>query len=758
MAALTTTPRPVNITLMKLRIILITISLMAFFSAWTGGYLYYSSIKTSAFDEANKQAISHMETIKGYLSFFLLENSNSVRALAGLKELSNALIRQDQFSLDESNFVLDVFTKNYQADVCYLIDRDGRTIASSNRNSRDNFVGQNYAFRPYFQQAIKGGPTDFLGYMALGMTSGKRGIYYSHPVYKERQDKPIGVVVIKAPINPIEREFAKEYEGRVLLTDPNGIIFITNHHEWAMHSLSKLSEEETRSVQSYQQFGEGPWPWTGVHLIDDSRATDRSGNEYLFHKIALENYPGWNLIFLSDINSILTRVRGPLIRVSGYLIITLCITFGLTVFFLYNKANHEINQRIKAEQALKRSHDELEERVEDRTLELTTTVEELRKEIGERKRAVQAFRVSEEKYRTLTDNLSVGVFRSTPGPKGNYIEVNSAYMRMLGFNEKSTLYSLSVYELYQNPEDRDKFSRKMLQDGAVKNEEIIFKRRDGTLFCGSVTAVVVKDDHGKVLHYDGILVDVTELRLAKEEAQKRREEIAHMGRVATMGELSASLAHELNQPLTAILSNAQAALRFLAGDRADLDEIREILDDIVADDRRAGKVIDRLRSLFRKGDCRKESVDINELINDVISLINTETKIRNVSIETLLEPGLSPVLADKIQLHQVVINLILNASEAMTDGGNSPGKITISTTITDEKMVKVSVRDNGIGLLEDSIAKMTEPFFTTKTDGMGMGLSINRTIIDAHMGRLWAENNSPRGATFHFTLPVHEKA
>ncbi len=742
---------------MKLRLILITISLMAFISAWSGGYLYYSSIKTSAFDEANKQAILHTETIRGYLSFFLQENLNSVRALSGLKELANVLESKNQSTLEETNFVLDIFTTNYQADVCYLIDRDGATIASSNRNSPDSFVGQNYAFRPYFQQAIKTGPPDFLAYMALGMTSGKRGIYYSNPVYKAERESPIGVAVIKAPIDPIEKEFAKEYEGRVLLTDPNGIVFITNHREWVMHSFSKLSTEDTNRIKSYHQFGEGPWPWTGVTLTGDSRAIDSSGNSYLFHKVTLENYPGWNLIFLSDIDSILERVRGPLIRVSGYIIITFCIAFGLTVFLLYNKANHEINQRFKAEQALKKSHDELEERVEDRTFELSRSVTELRKEITERQRAEQALRMSEEKYRSLTDNLSVGVFRSTPGPKGNYIEVNSAFMRMLGFTEKSKLYLFSAYELYQNPEDRDKFSRKMIQDGAVNNEELIFKRSDGTFFCGSVTAVVVKDDHGEPLHYDGILEDITELKHAKDEAQKRREEIAHMGRVATMGELSASLAHELNQPLTAILSNAQAALRFLNSENTDLDEIREILSDIVADDRRAGKVIDRLRSLFRKGDCKIESVDIGELINDVISLIQAETSIRNVSIETSLEPEVSTVLGDKIQLHQVLINLIMNASEALTDVDTHPGKIVISTEIAEEAMVKVSVRDNGVGLTEESIAKLTEPFFTTKPEGMGMGLSINKTIIDAHMGRLWAENNSDGGATFHFTLPIHEK-
>lgn len=729
---------------------------MAFISACTGGYLYYSSIKKSAFDEATKQAIFHTQTIKGYFSFFLNENLNSVKALSGLKELSNALSGTDERALMDTNSILDIFKTNYNADACYLVDRDGITIASSNRNTPDSFVGQNYAFRPYFKQAIKGEATDVSGYMAVGMTSGRRGIYYSNPVYKKGQATPIGVAVIKAPIDHIEKEFTKEYEGTVLLTDPNGIVFMTNRQEWVMHTFSKLSQAEVNRIQRYQQFGQGPWPWTGLELTDNSHAIDSLGNEYLFHKIAVENYPGWNLIFLRNIDSILQRVQGPLIRISGYLVFTLCTVFGLTVFFLYNKAHHEINQRIKAEQALKQSHNELEERVQDRTFDLSRSVDELRKEIADRKRAEEALRTSEEKYRSLTDNLSVGVFRSTPGPKGDYIEVNSAFRRMLGITKKSESYSLSAYELYQNPVDRAKFSHKMLQDGAVKNEEVIFKRRDGSIFCGSVTAVVVKDEEGKAIHYDGIIEDVTELMQAKEEAQKRREEIAHMGRVATMGELSASLAHELNQPLAAIMSNAQAALRFLSTDKADLDEIREILGDIVADDRRAGKVITHLRSLFRKGDCKRESVDINELINDVISLIKTETKMRNVSVDTVLDSNLAPIMGDKIQLHQVLINLIMNGSEAMTDLDNAPGTITISTTTADENMVRVSVRDTGTGLTEESLAKMTEPFFTTKTEGMGMGLSINKTIIDAHMGRLWAENNSDQGATFHFTLPIKE--
>jgi two-component system sensor kinase FixL len=224
-----------------------------------------------------------------------------------------------------------------------------------------------------------------------------------------------------------------------------------------------------------------------------------------------------------------------------------------------------------------------------------------------------------------------------------------------------------------------------------------------------------------------------------------------------MGELAASLAHELNQPLAAILSNAQAALRFIAGDSSNIDEVRDILEDIVADDRRAGEVIHRLRSLFKKGELERTEVDINELVQDVVSLIHNEAIIRNISIETMLENSLPHVLGDRIHLQQVIINFILNASEAMMEVDDAPRKILISTNKENELMIKVGIRDSGIGISEDNFNKIMEPFYTTKPEGMGMGLSINRSIIEAHAGRLWAENNPDKGATFYFTLPIYEE-
>jgi PAS domain S-box-containing protein len=340
---------------MKLRSILIALALLAFLSAWLGGYLYYVSLKESAFKEADRQAALHAETIKNHLSFFLRKNLNSVRALAGLKELRQALSKKDENSVAKTNSILDHFNDALRADVCYLMDRHGNTIASSNRKAADSFVGKNYAFRPYFQKAMKGDAGVYMAYMAVGITSRRRGVYYSHPVLGKGQGPPLGVAVIKVPIDLLEKDFSQAYEGVVMLTDPHGIVLLSNRSDWVLQSLWKLSREDMAQIEMTRQFGTGPWKWTGLDLEGETHAMDQSGNQYLLHKLEVENYPGWNLIYLTDTKAIFRRVSTPLIKISGYLILALCIFIGLAVFILFRKASHEIIQRRKAEEALRES-------------------------------------------------------------------------------------------------------------------------------------------------------------------------------------------------------------------------------------------------------------------------------------------------------------------------------------------------------------------------------------------------------------------
>jgi signal transduction histidine kinase len=238
------------------------------------------------------------------------------------------------------------------------------------------------------------------------------------------------------------------------------------------------------------------------------------------------------------------------------------------------------------------------------------------------------------------------------------------------------------------------------------------------------------------------------------EAQRLRQDLTHIGRVSTVGELTATLAHELNQPLTAILTNAQAGQRLLAADPVNLQEIREILNDIVADDKRAGQVIHRLRALIKKGDLEYAPLDLNEVVSEVAWLVRSDVVFRGVSMSLELAPDLPRVRGDRVQLQQVVLNLVLNGLEAMRESGAGDRTLVIQTAKEGAAEVKVAVQDSGIGIDETDVDRMFRPLYTTKPEGLGMGLAIARTIVDAHGGRLGAANNVQGGATFHFTLPL----
>jgi signal transduction histidine kinase/ABC-type uncharacterized transport system substrate-binding protein len=249
-------------------------------------------------------------------------------------------------------------------------------------------------------------------------------------------------------------------------------------------------------------------------------------------------------------------------------------------------------------------------------------------------------------------------------------------------------------------------------------------------------------------------LDITSRKRAEIEARRNLDEIAHMNRVAAMGELTASLAHEINQPLAAILSNAQAACRFLSGKSLNLAEVGECLADIIADDKRAGEVIKRLRELLKKGEFQASVVDLNEVVRDVIRLVGHDALLRKVSV--VFEPltGLQPVIGDRIQLYQVALNLIVNGLAAAAEQAQRDRWLLVRTAESNSGGVELTVEDSGKGIAQQDLPRVFEPFFTTKLEGLGMGLSISRSIVQAHGGRLWAENSAGGGAIFRCVLPV----
>jgi signal transduction histidine kinase len=257
-----------------------------------------------------------------------------------------------------------------------------------------------------------------------------------------------------------------------------------------------------------------------------------------------------------------------------------------------------------------------------------------------------------------------------------------------------------------------------------------------------------------------LLVQHAQRRRAEMQIQQQRAELAHAARLSTMGQLASSLAHEINQPLGAILRNAEAAEMFLHRDSRDLTEVRAIVADIRKDDQRAGGVIDRMRSLLKRQKLERTSLDVRELLEETLAIARSDARARGVQITIETPAGLPPVLGDRVQLQQVLLNLVLNAMDAMKNSSDKNGtsKIILGVEQDTEGKIEISVRDFGEGLSPERLPRIFEPFFTTKTNGMGMGLAISKTIIEAHGGVIRARNNPDRGATFSFTLPAERPA
>jgi signal transduction histidine kinase len=251
----------------------------------------------------------------------------------------------------------------------------------------------------------------------------------------------------------------------------------------------------------------------------------------------------------------------------------------------------------------------------------------------------------------------------------------------------------------------------------------------------------------------GTMVDVTERKRAEEARDRLRQleaDLAHISRVSTMGELTASLAHEIKQPIGAAVTNAEACLRLLDRDQPDLPEAREAMWEMVRDARRAADIIDRVRLLYQKGSPQLDIVDVNEVIRDMVIVLHNEANRHSVTMHTDLAEELPKVMADRVQLQQALMNLMLNGIEAMRD---TRGELSIKSQLADDSRLLISIADTGVGLPSEKIDKIFNAFFTTKSQGTGLGLAITRSIVESHGGRIWATANSGRGATFSFTLP-----
>ncbi|RLC74817.1 MAG: hypothetical protein DRI61_15980, partial [Chloroflexi bacterium] len=402
-----------------------------------------------------------------------------------MDELLNMLIRPDNRAQIKANKILDIYKAALQVDVCYLMNYNGTTIASSNRDAPDSFVGKNFAFRPYFQEAFHKAPAT---YLALGTTSGKRGVYHSYPIFDKGEDIPIGLVVIKGSIELIEKELALLSDEIVLVTDPNGVVFISNVKDWLYKVIWKISSEKRKKIARSRQFGTGPWEWVGMKPMGDNYSVDRSGVIYQMQKsdVDPENYPGWEVIHLRSLNAISKSISNPLFKIIGPVVLMLCILVGVSVFFIYRKASLVISQRKSVEKAL---------------------------------------RESEERYRSIYHNTPAMLH--SVDTKGRLVSVSDHWVEALGYERKEvigqklTSFFTETSRIYAEKNIFPEF----FKIGFCKDIPYQFVKKDGSTIDVLLSAIGDRDADGKITRSLAVSIDVTERKKAEQALQQATEKL-----------------------------------------------------------------------------------------------------------------------------------------------------------------------------------------------------------------------------------------
>lgn len=612
------------------------------------------------------------------------------------------------------NLYLQEVSRRIGADALYVMDGNGLTLAASNWNSSISFVGQKYDFRPYFKDAIAGANGFFY---AIGATTGEPGLFISTPVRLAGQ--PVGVVAVKVGLQEVEESWRKT-GAPVLLTDERGIIFLSSMFSWTYKAIRTLSPSELSWVLDHGQYGGNTafprLPWEvqnnpGEPGFVSTSAFEDPPREYLMLSEPLTEF-GWTLTVLSDY----MPVRYA--RWSAWAMVLLFL-LAITLAALYWMQRE---RAIRQQRTLRR---QLEVRVNERTAEL---------------QEAHAFR------KAMGDSLLVGM--RARDLEGRIIYINPAFSDITGYGAGELIGRLPPYP-YWHPDNMEKHwlenEAALTGRAELTGFESRIQHRNGNDVYTMVYTAPLIDGSGNHSGWMSSVVDITSQKAAEEQARTQISRMQRSSRLASMGEMASTLAHELSQPLMALVSYSGAADAY--AERGHTELLRETLNEISVQTQRAAEIVSRTRGFVKQHTPGFADCVVNDLVTNMLALLRSEIRHQKGRIVTKLMEGLPTIKADKILLEQVVLNLVFNALQAMQDKSPADKVVHIETGLSDG-MIYIRVTDNGPGISSDVAANLFQPFFTTKPEGLGLGLNICRTTVEAHRGRLVFENRPGGGAIF----------
>ncbi len=447
----------------------------------------------------------------------------------------------------------------------------------------------------------------------------------------------------------------------------------------------------------------------------------------------------------SDVTPLLNRVN----RSTAQLMFGLLFLFGglyAVLFLLVRRADQTIKRQYtnieEKNDALEKARNTLENRVAERTRKLTD-------EIAERERA-------EANLRKLSQAVEQSpAMTIITDPAGSIEYVNSRFVAVTGYPLEEVLgKNPSVLNAGEVPPDIYKELWKAISVGKEWRGEFHNRKKNGDLYWARTTISPVMSGDGVVTHFLGISEDITALKIAEQEKRQQQSELAHAGRVITMGEMATSLAHELNQPLSIISGCAQMCKKALRSGNGATDSMRDPVEQVLEQADRANEIIHGIRGFVKKDALKKEDIDINDAIYKISDLLRSDSRDHSATVSFDFASDFPPVSANRLQIQQVILNLAHNGIEAMMDGKSNQRHLTIKTAMLADETVGISVHDTGSGIEREKLKEIFSPFYTSKPDGIGMGLSISHAIVEAHGGKLWATSNKKEGTYFHISLPA----